>query len=355
MDLNKIQAILDAESSTLKNALQTTIKGAVARRNELKTEIAQLLALNDTNELSENDFFAAMDAFEKVSGDLSTVLNQAGFNTEVSSDWLAKKQAPPAKFRCSTLKMLLEFVIDHYTDSRLFHDMYNVLREWQPIESVEYKSPINRELLLSKHLKDFYDRKSLSIRAANALIGGGVVTVGDLVKKTESEVLCMINFGRKSLNDVKEFLTEIGLCFGCLSQGERIRVEIRRTLNENYGKLLVTKWFGSVKPEFSDLKPYQLQEKLQSGDEPCEEVKADAELLKALEDVGITYRTELATAPKEVLDEICKGREDWAKQLPELLREPKRPFEIEDRLWILSLYLVTPQYLDEGVKVYQKE
>jgi len=353
MDLAKIEAILDAESSVFKDAVQTAIDEAVARRIELKSQIAQLLEL-DAEELSADDFFAVMDAFEKVSGNLGAVLDQAGFDAEVGSAWLAKEQAPRAKFRCPTLRMLLEVVIDYYADSRLFHDMFNVLERWQHLESVESKSPIKRELLLSKRLAEYNGYDHLSVRTRNAFKNDDVVTVGELVRQTEAEVLRTPNFGRKSLNETKAFLAEIGLSFGCLSEDEKDRVGTRRTLNENSGKLLVTKWFGSLKPEFSDLKHNQLHEKLRSGDEPCEEVEADAELLKALEDVGVTYTTELATAPKEVLDEICKGREGWAEQLPKLLQESKRPFESGYQRWSLSLHLVVPPYLDEGVRVYKE-
>ncbi len=54
----------------------------------------------------------------------------------------------------------------------------------------------------------------LSVRSANCLKNAGIDTIGDLVRRSESEMLKTKNFGRKSLNEIKEILGEIGLNFG---------------------------------------------------------------------------------------------------------------------------------------------
>jgi len=54
----------------------------------------------------------------------------------------------------------------------------------------------------------------LSVRAANILEATGIKTVRELVTKTESEILKYRNFGRKSLNEIKDVLQEMGLSFG---------------------------------------------------------------------------------------------------------------------------------------------
>ena len=54
----------------------------------------------------------------------------------------------------------------------------------------------------------------LSVRAANMLEAAGIKTVRELVAKTESEMLRYRNFGRKSLNEIKSILQEMGLDFG---------------------------------------------------------------------------------------------------------------------------------------------
>ena len=70
------------------------------------------------------------------------------------------------------------------------------------------KTEFNKHLLRSVH------ELELSVRAANCLKNANIKTIGDLVQRTESEMLRTKNFGRKSLNEIKEILTEMGLSLG---------------------------------------------------------------------------------------------------------------------------------------------
>ncbi len=65
--------------------------------------------------------------------------------------------------------------------------------------------PFNRNLLRK------VDELELSVRSANCLKNDNIVYIGDLVQKTEQEMLRTPNFGRKSLNEIKEVLTSMGL------------------------------------------------------------------------------------------------------------------------------------------------
>jgi hypothetical protein len=58
------------------------------------------------------------------------------------------------------------------------------------------------------------DELELSIRSANCLKNDNIVYIGDLVQKTEGEMLHTPNFGRKSLNEIKEVLGQMGLHLG---------------------------------------------------------------------------------------------------------------------------------------------
>ncbi len=73
---------------------------------------------------------------------------------------------------------------------------------------VEEKEDINDILL--RHVDDL----ELSVRSANCLKNAGINLIGELVQKTEAEMLKTKNFGRKSLNEIKEILAESGLGFG---------------------------------------------------------------------------------------------------------------------------------------------
>ena len=58
------------------------------------------------------------------------------------------------------------------------------------------------------------DELELSVRSANCLKNDNIVYIGDLIQKTEAEMLRTPNFGRKSLNEIKEVLTSMGLHLG---------------------------------------------------------------------------------------------------------------------------------------------
>ena len=57
------------------------------------------------------------------------------------------------------------------------------------------------------------------MRSANCLKNDNIVYIGDLVQKTEQEMLRTPNFGRKSLNEIKEVLTAMGLSLGMSVSG----------------------------------------------------------------------------------------------------------------------------------------
>jgi DNA-directed RNA polymerase alpha subunit len=54
----------------------------------------------------------------------------------------------------------------------------------------------------------------LSVRTSNCLKNDNIITIGDLVQKTEADMLRTPNFGRKSLNEIKEVLAQMGLHLG---------------------------------------------------------------------------------------------------------------------------------------------
>ena len=73
--------------------------------------------------------------------------------------------------------------------------------------------PFNRNLLRK------VDELELSVRSANCLKNDNIVYIGDLVQKSEQEMLRTPNFGRKSLNEIKEVLTAMGLTLGMSVSG----------------------------------------------------------------------------------------------------------------------------------------
>ena len=77
------------------------------------------------------------------------------------------------------------------------------------IEHARASGDIKHAALLKK-----VDELELSVRSANCLKNDNIVYIGDLIQKSEGEMLRTPNFGRKSLNEIKEVLAQMGLHLG---------------------------------------------------------------------------------------------------------------------------------------------
>jgi len=84
--------------------------------------------------------------------------------------------------------------------------------EEEPVEEVEEVDEEKEKLkeLLHRSVEEM----ELSVRSSNCLKTANIKMIGELVQKTESEMLRYRNFGRKSLNEIKEILSEMGLSLG---------------------------------------------------------------------------------------------------------------------------------------------
>jgi DNA-directed RNA polymerase subunit alpha len=80
-------------------------------------------------------------------------------------------------------------------------------------ETVEVETT-EEENVLNEYLQKSVEELELSVRAYNCLKNAEIKTIADLVQKTEAEMLKTKNFGRKSLNEIKDVLTEMGLALG---------------------------------------------------------------------------------------------------------------------------------------------
>jgi DNA-directed RNA polymerase subunit alpha len=79
---------------------------------------------------------------------------------------------------------------------------------------LERREETSEEMPFNKNLLRKVDELELSVRSANCLKNDNIVYIGDLVQKTEAEMLRTPNFGRKSLNEIKEVLSQMGLHLG---------------------------------------------------------------------------------------------------------------------------------------------
>ena len=81
-------------------------------------------------------------------------------------------------------------------------------------EEVEESPPAETTPVVNEHLDKSVDELELSVRSYNCLKNANIRTIRELVNKTEPEMLRTKNFGRKSLNEIKEILTVMGLSLG---------------------------------------------------------------------------------------------------------------------------------------------
>ena len=81
-------------------------------------------------------------------------------------------------------------------------------------EEVEEETEDQEVDVVNENLLKSVDELELSVRSYNCLKNANIKTIGELVQKSESEMLKTKNFGRKSLNEIKEILTTMGLGLG---------------------------------------------------------------------------------------------------------------------------------------------
>ncbi len=87
----------------------------------------------------------------------------------------------------------------------------NFDEEIEPAEEVE---PVEERERFNENLYRSVDELELSVRSANCLKNAGIKLIGELVSRSEAEMLKTQNFGRKSLNEIKDILVDMGLTLG---------------------------------------------------------------------------------------------------------------------------------------------
>ncbi|MBW2598934.1 MAG: DNA-directed RNA polymerase subunit alpha [Deltaproteobacteria bacterium] len=93
-------------------------------------------------------------------------------------------------------------------------EQLNVFINFDEQEEVEEPKEIVEEDSVAENLFKGVDDLELSVRSANCLKNAGIQYIGELIQKTEAEMLKTQNFGRKSLNEIKDILAEMDLSLG---------------------------------------------------------------------------------------------------------------------------------------------
>ncbi|MGA0545226.1 DNA-directed RNA polymerase subunit alpha [Brevundimonas sp. VNH65] len=98
--------------------------------------------------------------------------------------------------------------------SRILQDQLQIFITFEEPKKAVEAADGKPDLPFNPALLKKVDELELSVRSANCLKNDNIVYIGDLIQKTEGEMLRTPNFGRKSLNEIKEVLTSMGLSLG---------------------------------------------------------------------------------------------------------------------------------------------
>ena len=112
--------------------------------------------------------------------------------------------------------------------ARILQDQLNIFINFE--EPVEAPVAVPEEVGsdLNENLFKTVDELELSVRSANCLQNADVRYIGELVQRTEAEMLKTKNFGRKSLNEIRELLTDMGLSLGMRLDNFPSRTELEQ-------------------------------------------------------------------------------------------------------------------------------
>lgn len=108
-------------------------------------------------------------------------------------------------------------ILKHHLDVFVSYDKDQIEFDQQESQRDEEREELARKLAMS------VNEIELSVRAANCLNNANIVTVGELAQKTEAEMLKYRNFGKKSLNEIKAKLVEMGLGLGMQFEDDVLR------------------------------------------------------------------------------------------------------------------------------------
>src|SRR3954467_5795335 len=98
--------------------------------------------------------------------------------------------------------------------AKILKEQLSIWINFEETEETQYQARGAEEEPLNEHLFRSVDELELSVRSANCLQNANIQLIGELVQRTEQDMLKTKNFGRKSLKEIKEILVTMGLGLG---------------------------------------------------------------------------------------------------------------------------------------------
>ncbi len=111
--------------------------------------------------------------------------------------------------------------------AKILKSQLSIFINFEEVEEV-LPAAVEEQQQLNPNLFRSVDELELSVRSANCLQNANIKYIGELVQRTEAEMLKTKNFGRKSLNEIKEVLASMGLTLGMKLEGFPSRKEIEK-------------------------------------------------------------------------------------------------------------------------------
>lgn len=98
--------------------------------------------------------------------------------------------------------------------AKILKEQLSIWINFEETEETQYTQPAQDEEPLNENLFRSVDELELSVRSANCLQNANITLIGELVQRTEQDMLKTKNFGRKSLKEIKEILATMNLSLG---------------------------------------------------------------------------------------------------------------------------------------------
>ncbi|MEI8182745.1 MAG: DNA-directed RNA polymerase subunit alpha [Desulfomonile sp.] len=116
--------------------------------------------------------------------------------------------------------------------AKILREQFQVFQNFDDQDKPVYEEKPQREPEVNENLYRSVGELELSVRSANCLKNADIRFIGELVQRSESEMLKTKNFGRKSLNEIKEILADMDLHLGLVISNFPSRVELERMRQE---------------------------------------------------------------------------------------------------------------------------
>jgi DNA-directed RNA polymerase subunit alpha len=117
--------------------------------------------------------------------------------------------------------------------AKIIKEQMNIFIHFEEKEEIEEKEERPKERYeFNENLFKTVDELELSVRSANCLRNANIKYIGELVQKTEQQILETKNFGRKSLNEIKEILASMGLRLGMHLENFPTREELDKIVEK---------------------------------------------------------------------------------------------------------------------------